>query len=105
MKKQAMIVAALAMGMFSVGAISASAGDSCCSEGKCTDKQTVQKVVQETAGTASTLKAKEIQQRELYGFDGFDPAKAAELEAEIKGLKNKIKAVEEKHGVSSCCRS
>lgn len=105
MKKQAMIVTALAMGMLSVGAISASAGDSCCGDGKCTDKQMVQKVVQETAGTAGILKAKEIQQLELYGFDGFDPAKAAGLESEIQGLKNKIKVVEEKYGVSSCCRS
>lgn len=105
MKKRAMMVTALAMGMLSVGAISASAGNSCCSDGKCTDRQLIQKVVQETAGTASILKAKEIQQRELYGFDGFDPEKTAELESEIQGLKKKIKVVEEKYGISSCCRS
>ena len=104
MKKQAVVGIALAMGMLSFGAMSASAANSCCNGGKCSDRQIVQKVVQETAGTASLLHAKEIQLRELYGQDGFEPQKAAELESEIQELKNHIKMVEEKYGISSCCR-
>lgn len=105
MKKHTMVGIALAMGMLSVSAISASAASSCCNDGKCTDRQVVGKVVQETAGTASILNAKEIQLRELYGYDGFDRQEAAKLESEIEGLKSKIKIVEQKYGISSCCRS
>jgi peptidoglycan hydrolase CwlO-like protein len=105
MKKKTMVGIALAMGMLSVGAISASAASSCCNDGKCTDRQVVEKVVQETAGTARLLNAMEIQLRELYGYEGFDNQKAAELESEIEGLKSKIKVVEQRYGISSCCRS
>ena len=104
MKKNMIVGIALAMGMLSVGAVSASAAGSCCNDGKCTDKQVVQQFSQETAGLASALKAKDIELRELYGYDGLDIYKVSELEAEIKELKGKIKVVAEKLNISACCR-
>lgn len=104
MKTHKILGIALAMGMLSVGAV-ASAASSCCNDGKCTDKVVVQQFSQETAGTASLLKAKEIELRALYGYEGIDTQKAAELESEINVLRSKIKASAEKHGISPCCRS
>lgn len=103
MKKNMIVGIAVAMGMLSVGAISASAAGSCCSGGTYTDKQVVQKFLQETAGLDGELKARDLELRELYGFDGIDVRKADELEAEIKELKGKIKVVGEKYGIKPCC--
>lgn len=105
MNKQMIVGIALAMGILSVGAISASAAGSCCNDGKCTDKQVVQQFTQETAALSSALKAKDIELRELYGYDGIDIRKVNELEAELKELKGKIKVVAEKYGIPSCCIS
>ena len=105
MKKKIIVGIALAMGMFSAGAISASAASSCCDGSKCSDKQAVQLFSQETAGTADLLKAKRIELRGLYGSDGVDNNKVAELEAEIKELEGRIRLVAEKHGIRSCCLS
>jgi len=104
MKKNMIVGIALAMGILSVGAISASAAGSCCNGGKCTDKQVVQQFSQETAGLTSALKAKDLELRELYGYDSYDTRKVDELEADIKGLKDKIKVVAEKYDIPSCCR-
>jgi len=103
MKKNMIVGIALAMGLLSVGAISASAAGSCCSDGKCSDKQVVQQFLQETAGLDSALKARNLELRELYSFDGIDIRKADELEAEIKELKGKIKVVGEKYDIKPCC--
>lgn len=105
MKKKMIVGIALAMGILSVGAISASAAGSCCNDGKCTDKQIVQQFTLETATLSSTLKAKDIELRELYGYDAVDVRKVNELEAELKELKGKIKVVAEKYGILSCCLS
>lgn len=105
MNKQMIVGIALAMGILSVGAISASAAGSCCNDGKCTDKQVVQQFTQETAALSSALKAKDIELRELYGYDGIDIRKVNDLEAELKELKGKIKVVAEKYGIPSCCLS
>ena len=104
MKKNMIVGIALAMGMLSFGAISASAAGSCCNDGKCTDKQVVQQFSQETAGLASALKTKDLELRELYGYDSIDIRKADELEVEIKELKGKIRVVAEKYDIPSCCR-
>jgi len=96
---------ALAMGMLSVGAVSASASGSCCSDGKCGDKQSVQQFTQETTALSNALKAKDIKLRELYSYDSIDIRKADNLEVELKELKAKIKVAAEKHGISSCCIS
>jgi peptidoglycan hydrolase CwlO-like protein len=103
MKKNMVVGIALAMGMLSVGAISASAAGSCCIDGKCTDKQVVQQFLQETAGLGSALKAKDLELREVYGYDSIDIRKVNELEVEIKELKGKIKVVGEKYDIKSCC--
>ena len=84
------------MGMLSAGAIPASAASSCCDGSKCTDKQVVQQFSHETAGTAEVLKAKKIELQGLYGYDGMDNQKIAELEAEIKELEGRIRLVAEK---------
>ncbi|GAM11127.1 hypothetical protein OR1_03436 [Geobacter sp. OR-1] len=103
MKKNVIVVVAIAM--LSVGAISASAAGSCCTDSKCTDKQVVQQFTQETAALASVLKAKEIELRGLYGYEGIDLRKVNDLEAELKELKGKIKVVAEKYGIPACCLS
>ena len=105
MKKKMIVGIALAMGMLSVGAVSASAAGSCCNDGKCADKQVVQQFTQETATLSSALKAKDIELREQNSYDGIDMNKVNALEAELKELKGKIKAVAEKHGLPSCCLS
>ena len=105
MKKNMIVGIALAMGMLSVGALSASAAGSCCNDGTCTDKQVSQQFSQETAGLTSALKAKDIELRELYSYDSIDIRKADELEVQIKELKGKIKIVAEKHGILPCCLS
>jgi len=105
MKKNMIVGLALAMGILSVGAISASAATPCCGNGNCADKQVVQQFTQETSALSSALKAKELELRGLYGYEGLDIRKADELEAEIKDLKGKIKVAADKFGISSCCLS
>jgi hypothetical protein len=94
---------AVAVGMLSVGALSASAAGSCCAAGTCSDKQTVHQFSRETAGLASALNAKKVELREQYGYDGLDQRKVNELEAEVKELKDKLKTAGEKHGLPACC--
>lgn len=105
MKKKMIVGIALAMGMLSVGAVSASVAGSCCNDGKCADKQVVQQFNQETATLSSALKAKDIELREQYSYDGINMNRVNELEAELKELKGKIKVVAEKYGLPSCCLS
>jgi peptidoglycan hydrolase CwlO-like protein len=105
MKKKMIVGIAMAMGMLSVGAISASAAASCCNDGKCADKQVVQKFTQETAALSSALKAKDIELREQNSYDGINMNKVNDLEAELKELKGKIRVVAEKYGLPSCCLS
>lgn len=101
MKKNMIVGIALAMGILSVGAISASAADAC---GKCADKQAVEQFTQETGALSSELKVKDLELRALYGYDSFDTRKASDLEAEIKDLNEKINLSANKLGVSPCNR-
>lgn len=105
MKKNVIVGVALAMGMLSVGAITAFAAGSCCGDGKCADKQAFQRFTQETAELSSTLKAKDLKLRELAAYDSYDMRKADALEAEMKELKARINSAAEKHGISACCHS
>ena len=103
MKKQMIIGIAMAMGILSVGALSASAADSC---GKCADAQAVQQFSQETASLTSALKAKDIELREeQFGYDSSDPRKVSALEEELKELKDKINAAAKKYSIPACSRS
>ena len=102
MKKNTIFGIALAMGILSVGAISASAADTC---GKCADKQAVQQFTQETAALTTALKTKDIELREEYSFDGIDTHKVSALEEELKELKDKINAAAQKYGIPACSRS
>ncbi len=103
MKKQIIVGIALAMGMLSAGAVSASAAASCCNDGKCTDKRAIEQFSHETAGTTGALKAKEIELREQYGYEGIDNNKTAQLEAELKELKGKVRLIAEKYSIQTCC--
>jgi hypothetical protein len=105
MKTNMIVGIALALGMLSVGAVSASAAGSCCASGKCSDKQVVQQFSQETAGYTSALKAKNLELSELYRYDGIDASKVDGIEAAIKVLKGKIRVVAEKDGIPTCCLS
>lgn len=105
MKKNMIAGVALVMGLLSVGAVSASASGSCCSDGTCGDKQSVQQFTQETTALSNALKAKDLELRELLGYDSYNIRKADSLEAELKELKAKIKVAAEKYGISSCCIS
>jgi peptidoglycan hydrolase CwlO-like protein len=102
MKKNLIVGIAMAMGILSIGAISASAADSC---GKCADTLAVQQFTQETSALTNVLKAKDLELRGLYGYDGIDIHKVNALEAEIKELKNKINTSATKHGIPACSRS
>jgi peptidoglycan hydrolase CwlO-like protein len=102
MKKNMKIGLALAMGVLSIGAVSASASDSC---GKCADKQSVQQFTQDTSALSTELTTKEIELRELYGYEGIDTLKVEKLEAELKELKSRINATAQKYGISACSRS
>lgn len=102
MKKTTIVGMAMAMGILAVGAASASAADSC---GKCADQQAIQQFTQETAALASALKAKDIELREQYSYDGSDTSKVNALEEELKGLKDKVNAAAQKHGIPACSRS
>lgn len=104
MKKRIFVGIAMALGMLSVGAMSASAANSCC-DGKsnCAEKQVVEKFMTEMAGITGALKAKEIELRELYSYDSIDPHKTADLEAEIKDLKGKLTQEAQKQGILPCC--
>jgi len=103
MKKNIVVGIALVTGMLSFGAISASAAGSCCKDGKCSDELAVQQFTQETTGLTGALNAKNIELRQLYGYEGFDRGKANNLETEIKELKGKINLVAEKYSLPSCC--
>jgi len=103
MKKQMIVGIALAMGILSMGALSASAAESCCGNGNCADKQVVQQFTRETAELSNELKAKDLELRELYAQDRIDIRKADALEVELRELKGKIAVVAEKQGIMACC--
>lgn len=101
MKKNMIIGMALAVGILSVGALTASAADAC---EKCADSQTVQLFQQEAGTLTSTLKTKDLELRALYSYDRIDMNKAHSLEAEIKELKEKIDASAAKYKIPPCSR-
>ena len=102
MNKHKFVGIAMAMGILTVGAISASAADVC---GKCTDNQAVQQFTQETAALTGALKAKDIELREQYAYDSIDIRKVNSLERDLKELKAQINAAAQKHDIHACSRS
>jgi len=102
MKKNMIVGIALAMGILSVGALSASAADLC---GKCADQQAVQQFTHETFSLSSALKAKDIELREQYAYDSINTNRVSELEGELKELKDKINAAAQKYSIPACSRS
>ncbi|MBI2353893.1 MAG: hypothetical protein HYV06_02490 [Deltaproteobacteria bacterium] len=103
MKKRMIVGIAMAMGMLSAGALSASAAGPCCIEGKCSDNQAVRQFIQESAALSGVFKAKEIELRELNAQEGIDIRKADALEEELRELKGRLRVAGEKHGVPPCC--
>jgi len=102
MKKNMIVGIALAMGILSVGALSASAAETC---GKCAEQQAIQQFTQETAPLNSALKAKDLELREQNSYDSIDIHKVSALESELKELKDKINAAADKLGIPACSRS
>lgn len=101
MKKNMIVGIAMAMGILSVGAVTASAADAC---GKCTDEQAVRQFTQETSALTRTFNAKDIELREQYAYDSLDTRKVSLLEDELKVLNDKINASAQKHGIPACSR-
>lgn len=103
MKKNMIVGMAMAMGILTVGALSASAADS---SAQCADKQVIQQYNDETNGLTSSLKAKEIELKDLLYTDAqYDILKANKIENEVKELKGKISAATQKYGIPKCCLS
>lgn len=102
MKRNMIAGMALALGILSFGAISASAADSC---GKCTDDKAVRQFTQETAVLTDTLKAKDLDLRKQYAFENIDINTVNALETEIRELNGKIDAAAQKYGIPACSRS
>jgi len=102
MKKNMIVGIALAMGILSVGALSASAAEPC---GKCADQQSIQQFKQETAALSSAVKAKDSELRQQISYDSIDIHKVNALESELKELKDKINAAADKFGIPACSRS
>lgn len=100
MKRKLIVV--MAMGMLSIGALSASAADAC---EACADKQTVRQFTQETAALAAVLQAKERELRMEISYERIDTNKTRVLEAELKELKDKINAVASRYGLPACSHS
>lgn len=107
MKKNMIIGTVMALGIFSMGTISASASDSDTLVVNCVDKQASQQFIQETAAVNAALKAKEIELKEQYAYndfegglhEGVDVAKINKLEGEIKVLKDQLSASAKKYGI------
>ena len=105
MKKNMIVGIVIAVGMLSIGALSASAAASDSTMATCSDKQAYQQFTQETAGLASAIKAKDMELRALYGYDSINIHKVDALEAELKVLKAQVNAAAQKHGIPACCKS
>jgi hypothetical protein len=102
MLRKMIVGIAMAMGMFTVGALSASAADLCAT---CADREAVQQFTGETAPLTSALKAKDAELREQYAYDSIDTRKVSTLEGELKELKDRINAAAQKYNIPACCRS
>ncbi|BCS55645.1 hypothetical protein [Geobacter sp. SVR] len=100
--KRKMIVGTLAMGLLAFGAFSATAAEAC---DKCVENQVMQQFRQEVSPLATAIREKDIQVRNLYGYDRPDMQKISALEAEIKELKDTIESSADKFGIPACSRS
>lgn len=96
---------AMALGVLSFGAVAASAADSCCSGGKCSDSQTVRQFKQATSGLSTELQAKERELRNEYLGDTVDTHRIQALEAERNEIKSQLQAIGTKDGIPACCIS
>lgn len=102
MKKNLIVGIAMAAGVLTMGAMSASAAESC--NGSCTDQQSVHQFKQETSVLSGNVEALEAQIREQYSNDSIDIRKIEALEAQLKTLKDKIEVIALKHNISKCAR-
>ena len=106
MRKHIIIGLAMAVGVLSFGTLSASAADSNPSMDTCSSQQANQQYIQEISGLTSELKNKDFELREQYSLSDYvDNYKINEIEADRKGLKDKIIAIAQKYGIPTCSRS
>lgn len=64
--------------------------------------ETLNKFRQHTAGLREQLKAKDLELRGLYAYDGLDTRRVAELEGDIKEIKAKIRSVAASMNLEPC---
>ena len=102
MKKGMILGITLAAGLLSIGALTASAADVC---DKCTEKQAMQQFTKETETLKAELKAKDLELRGLYAYDSINIRKVNAIEADLKDIKDKIRATAAKHGITACNHS
>lgn len=103
MKKH--IIIGMALGILTIGALSASAAGTGQYMAACADKQAYQQFNAETSGLTSTLNAKLTELKDLNYAEGYDFRKANELEKEVKELKGKINTAAQKIGIPACNHS
>ncbi|MCM0080876.1 hypothetical protein L4X63_04650 [Geomonas sp. Red32] len=104
MNKALIAAVALAVGVLSVGAVSASAANSCCDTGNCPQATAAPQFNKDTANLRSELKAKDLELRGLYAQDTVDPHQVSALEGQIKELKGQIRQAAGKYNMPSCCQ-
>ncbi|MBT0663080.1 hypothetical protein KI809_02100 [Geobacter pelophilus] len=70
---------------------------------KAISADTLNKFRQQTVDLREQLKAKDLELRGLYAFDGIDMRRVDELEGDIKEIKTKIKSVAVTMNLEPCC--
>ncbi len=100
MKKNIIVGIAMAAGVLTMSAMSASAAGSC--NGTCADQQSIQQFKQETSVLSGNVESIEAQIREQYSNDSIDIRKIDELEAQLKTLKDRIEVFALKYNIPKC---
>jgi hypothetical protein len=101
MKKKMIIGMAMALGLLSTGAVTASAAEPC---GNCADSQALRQYRLERDSLNSSLKARESELHGLYAAEGIDMQRADALATEISRIKGDIAAAADRHKIPSCGR-
>jgi hypothetical protein len=99
MKKQILATFVVAMVLSLSGAVYAENGPASI---KVMHTEALNKYRQQTADLREQLKVTDLELRGLYGYDGLDTWRVAELEKDIKGLKTKIKSVAVSMNIEPC---
>jgi peptidoglycan hydrolase CwlO-like protein len=102
MKKNRIAAIVIALGLVTIGAMSASAAETGCS---CAEKQALLQYRQDTGNLTKALQARQAELRELFLQETMDLSRADRIEGELRELKGKIGAAAEQLGIPACSRS